>query len=115
MARGHGTATLPNRAIGYLEMKAGRTTYHLVIPRAFGAFTCGQNQVIKRDRVVIIGDGDPESAEIETANTVLRMLASTGSVMKGAFESTKSRGQVRYEYKISWSVTREVSARTRRP
>lgn len=109
LCAGTGTESLPGRAIGYLETKAGRTTYHLAVPRAFGAFACGQNHAIKRDRVVIIGDGDPEPAEIETSDSVLRTLAESNSVMKGSFESTKTRGAVRYEYKISWSVTREPS------
>ena len=109
LCAGTGTETLPRRAIGYLETKAGQTTYHLAVPRSFGAFACGQNHAIKRDRVVIIGDGDPEPAEIETSDSVLRTLDETNSVMKGYFESTKTRGVVRYEYKISWSVIREPS------
>jgi len=109
LCAGTGTETLPRRAIGYLETKAGQTTYHLAVPRAFGAFACGQNHAVKRDRVVIIGNGDPEAAEIETRDSVLRPLDETNSVMKGYFESTKTRGAVRYEYKISWSVTREPS------
>ena len=107
LCSGTGTEILPRHAIGYVEMKAGKTTYHLAIPRAFGAFACGQNHVVKRDRVVIIGDGDPEAAEIETADSVVRTLEPGDSVMKGSFESTKTRGAVRYEYKISWLVTRE--------
>jgi hypothetical protein len=109
LCTGTGTETLPRRAIGYLETKAGLTTYHLAIPRAFGAFACGHNRAIKRDRVVIIGHGDPEPAEIETSDSVLRTLDETDSLMKGHFESTKTRGAVRYEYKISWSVSREPS------
>jgi hypothetical protein len=27
--------------------------------------------------------------------------------MKGSFESTKTRGLVRYEYKVSWSLVRK--------
>jgi len=109
LCAGTGTETLPKRAIGYLETKAGQTTYHLAVPRAFGAFACGQNHAIKRDRVVIIGDGDPEPTEIETHDSRLRTLDETNSVMTGSFESTKTRGAVRYEYKISWSITREPS------
>jgi len=109
LCRGTGTETLPSRSIGYLESKGGRTTYHLAVPRAFGAFACGHNRAIKRDRVIVIGDGDPEPAEIETSDSVLRTLDETSSVMAGFFESTKTRGAVRYEYKVSWSLTREPS------
>lgn len=114
LCAGTGTETLPRRAVGYLETKAGQTTYHLAVPRAFGAFACGQNHAIKRDRVVIIGDGDPELLEIETSDSALRTLDDTNSVMKGSFESTKTRGAVRYEYRISWSVTREPSNKWQR-
>jgi len=107
LCSGTGTETLPKRTIGYLEAKAGRTTYHLAIPRAFGAFACGQNNAIKRDRVVIIGHGDPEAAEIETADSVLRALEEADSAMTGSFQATKTRGAVRYEYDIRWSLTRE--------
>lgn len=106
LCSGTGTETLPTRAVGYLETKAGTTRYHLAVPRAFGAFACGQNHAIKRDRVVIIGDGDREPAEIETSDSVLRTLEANW-VMKGSFESTKTRGAVRYEYKIGWSLDRE--------
>lgn len=107
LCAGTGTEPLPRRAIGYLETKGGRTTYQLAVPRAFGAFACGQNHAINRNRVVTIGDGDREPAEIETSDTVVRTLDGTDSVMKGSFESAKTRGVVRYEYKISWSVARE--------
>ncbi len=41
---GTGRETLTNDTFGYLETKAGRTVYHLAIPRAFGAFACGLNR-----------------------------------------------------------------------
>ena len=72
LCSGTGTETLAQRPIGYLETRAAQTTYHLAIPRAFGAFACGHNNAIKRDRVVVIGHGDPEPAEIETADSVVR-------------------------------------------
>lgn len=106
MCPGTGTETLPTATIGYLEAKAGKTTYYLAVPRASGAFACGHNRAIKRNRVVIIGQGDATEAEIEAADTVPRTLAQSDSVMKGSFESTKTRGAVHYEYKISWSVSR---------
>ena len=109
LCAGTGSETLPRLVIGYLETKAGRTAYHLAVPRAFGAFTCGQNQRIKRNRVIVIGDGDAEPGDIETSDTVPRMLDETNSIMKGHFESTKTRGAVRYQYKIRWSLTREPS------
>src|SRR5262245_16431500 len=34
LCAGTGMETLPQRAVGYLETKAGRTTYHLAVPRA---------------------------------------------------------------------------------
>jgi hypothetical protein len=110
LCSGTGTETLPGRAMGYLETKAGRTTYHLAVPRAFGAFACGRNRAIKRDRVITIGDGDPEPAEIETSDSVLRTLEGANALMEGSFASTKTRGAIRYEYKISWSLDREQSS-----
>jgi hypothetical protein len=82
LCSGTGTETLPRRAIGYLDTKAGQTTYHLAVPRAFGAFTCGQNHAVKRDRVVMIGDGDAEPADIETGDSVLRTLEEANSVLR---------------------------------
>src|SRR5262245_42408556 len=64
LCSGTGTEMLPEGAIGYLEPRPGRTTYHLAIPRAFGAFACGRNQATKRNRVVAIGRGDPVEAEV---------------------------------------------------
>ena len=107
LCAGTGTETLPTAVIGYLETKAGRTTYHLAVPRAFGAFACGRNRPIARDRVITIGDGDPEPVEIETSDTFVRTLGEGGSAMKGSFESSRSRGAVRYEYKVAWSIVRE--------
>jgi hypothetical protein len=103
---GVGTEPLPGGVIGYLETKGGKTTYHLAIPRAFGAFACGENRAIKRNRVVLIGRGDPMAAEIETADLVVRGLEEGDSVMKGSFEAKKTRGPVRYEFSISWAITR---------
>jgi len=107
LCAGTGTETLPTAVIGYLERRAGRTTYHLAVPRAFGAFTCGRNHAIARDRVITIGDGDPEPVDIETSDTVVRTLDEGRSAMKGSFESSRSRGAVRYEYKVGWSIVRE--------
>lgn len=102
LCSGTGTEVLTG-PLGYLETSAGRTTYHLALPRAFGAFACGRNHTIKRDRRIVIGAGDPEAAEIETADSVVRALEPGGS-MKGSFLSSKARGPVRYEYRVSWSV-----------
>ena len=105
LCAGTGTETLSGR-IGYLETRAGATTYHLAIPRAFGAFACGRNLRTKRDRVVVIGAGDAEAAEIETADAA-RSLERRGTVMTGSFRSTKSRQSVSYEYEVTWSLTRQ--------
>jgi len=107
LCSGTGTEPLPARAIGYLEAKAGRMTYHLAIPRAFGAFACGLNRAIKRDRVVVIGAGDPEPAEIETVDSALRAVEREGSLMQGSFEAEKTRAPVTYHYKVTWSLARE--------
>ena len=107
LCSGTGTETLTGRTIGYLETKAGKATYHLALPRAFGAFACGRNHTTGADRFVIIGLGDPEAADIETADPLVRALEAEGSLMKGAFRSSKTRGPVRYEYDVSWSVTRD--------
>jgi hypothetical protein len=53
--------------------------------------------------------GDLEAAEIETSDPLPRMLDEANSVMKGSFESTKTRGAVRYEYNIRWLIRREPS------
>jgi hypothetical protein len=108
LCSGTGTETLSGRSLGYLETKAGQTSYHLVIPRAFGAFACGRNHVVNRDRRVVIGVGDPEAAEIETADSMPRLLEHGDSVMKGSFRATKNRRPNDYEYDVSWSATREA-------
>ena len=107
LCSGAGTEMLTGRTIGYLETTAGKTTYHLALPRAFGAFACGRNHTTGANRFVIIGLGDPEAADIETADPLVRALEADGSLMKGTFRSAKTRGPVRYEYNVSWSVTRD--------
>lgn len=107
LCSGTGTETLTGRAVGYLETKAGKTSYHLALPRAFGAFACGRNHATGANRFVIVGLGDPEAADIETADPLVRALEAGDSLMKGSFESKKTRGVVRYEYNVSWTVTRE--------
>jgi hypothetical protein len=111
LCSGTGTETLTGRTVGYLETKAGKTSYHLALPRAFGAFACGRNHTTGADRFVIIGLGDPEAADIETADPVARALQAGESLMKGSFQARKTRGAVRYEYDITWSVTREPRPR----
>jgi hypothetical protein len=106
LCSGTGTETLTGPTVGYLETKAGKATYHLALPRAFGAFACGRNHTTGANRFVIIGLGDPEAADIETADPLVRALEANGSLMKGTFRSSKTRGQVSYEYDVSWSVTR---------
>jgi hypothetical protein len=107
LCSGTGTETLTGR-IGYLETRTGKTTYHLAIPRAFGAFACGGNRAIKRNRVVVIGRGDPEAAEIETADSVVRTLEPDGA-MKGSFRSSRTLEPVQYEYSVTWSLMRRVA------
>jgi hypothetical protein len=108
---GTGTEALPGRSMGYLETRAGRTSYHLVMPRAFGAFACGTNHVIHRDRRVVIGLGDPEAGEVETADSVTRVLEQGDSVMRGSFRSTAHRLNNDYEYVVSWSASRAAVRR----
>jgi hypothetical protein len=103
---GRGEETLPKGVIGYLEARAGRLTYHLAIPRAYAAFLCGENHPSPWNRVVVIGRGDPEAAEIETEDELVRVLEEGNTVMKGAFESAMTRGRNHYEYKISWLLIR---------
>jgi len=107
LCSGTGREALTGRAIGYVETKAGKATYHLALPRAFGAFACGRNHTTGANRFVIIGLGDPEAADVETADPLVRALEAGGSVMKGSFRSSKTRGPVRYEYDVRWSVTRD--------
>lgn len=103
---GSGTEELPNGTIGYLETKGRKTRYHLAIPRAFGAYACGQNRKTTANRFVIVGSGDHEPVRIETEDREVRFLVEADSVMRGVFESTKSRGAVSYEYKVEWNVVR---------
>jgi len=107
LCSGAGKETLPSRVVGYVETRAGQSTYHLAVPRAFGAFACGEDQKIKRDRVVVIGAGDAEPAEIETADPRTREVGKEGSLMEGAFVATKTRGPVSYDYKVTWSLVRQ--------
>lgn len=111
LCSGTGTETLTGRTVGYLETKAGKTSYHLALPRAFGAFACGRNHTTGADRWVVIGLGDPEAADIETADPLVRALEAGDRLMKGSFQSKKTRGVVRYEYNVSWTVTREPAPR----
>jgi hypothetical protein len=111
LCSGTGTETLTGRTVGYVETKAGKATYHLALPRAFGAFACGRNHTTGADRWVVIGVGDLEAADIETADPLVRALAGGDSVMKGSFQSKKTRGAVRYEYDVSWSLTRDPRPR----
>jgi hypothetical protein len=103
---GKGEEALPRAVIGYLEAKGGRTTYHLAVPRAYAAFLCGENHASPWNRVVVIGRGDPEPAEIETEDSVARVLENGGTRMEGAFDSTARRGPNHYEYTVRWSLTR---------
>ncbi len=103
---GKGEETLPQAVIGYLEAKGGKTTYHLALPRAYAAFLCGENHASPWNRVVVVGHGDPESAEIETEDPVVRVLENGDTLMKGTFDSTAKRGPNHYEYTVRWLLTR---------
>lgn len=72
---------------------------------------CGRNHTTGADRWVVIGLGDLEAADIETADPLVRSLEAGDSLMKGSFQSKKTRGAVRYEYSVTWSVTREALRR----
>jgi hypothetical protein len=103
---GRGEETLPSAVIGYLEARGGRMTYHLALPRAYAAFLCGENHASPWNRVVVIGRGDPESAEIETEDSVVRVLEDGDTLMKGTFEATMTRSPNHYEYSVRWLLTR---------
>ena len=103
---GTGTEEIKNGPIGYLETRDDATRYHLAIPRAFGAYACGQNRKTTGNRIVVIGLGDHEPARIETEDSRVRVVPQSDPVMRGTFESRKSRRAVRYEYKVEWFVTR---------
>ena len=109
LCSGTGTETLTGRTVGYLETKGGKTSYHLALPRAFGAFACGRNHTTGADRWVVIGLGDLEAADVETSDPLVRSLEARDSSMKGSFQSKKTRGAVRYEYSVNWSVMRVPS------
>jgi hypothetical protein len=59
--------------------------------------------------VVIIGRGDHEARNIETEDTAVRTLER--GAMEGLWESSKTRGAVRYEYSVRWSISREPRER----
>lgn len=105
---GKGEEALPRAVVGYLESKGGTTTYHLALPRAYAAFLCGENHASPWNRVVVIGHGDPEPAEIETEDSVARVLEDGGTRMQGSFDSTARRGPNHYEYTVRWSLTRRL-------
>ena len=84
--------------------------YQLVLPRAVGAFACG-NKKNTRDRWVVLGSGLFHPAgNIETADPTVRPLGPGGSRMEGSYKSTDApRGDpVRHDYDLKWNLQRHV-------
>lgn len=103
---------LPGKAVvdetGFRVPAAGAS--QLVLPRAVGAFACGNTRNLG-DRRVIVGthlfypDGD-----IDAADGAVRTLELDGSRMRGAYTfSDASRGQpVRHDYTVRLNLRRQA-------
>ena len=92
--------------VGFRVPAAG--AYQLVLPRAIGAFACG-NKRNAGDRWVVIGAGLFHPAgDIHAADARPRLLESGGSRMQGSYEfSDASRGlPVRHDYHVKWDLRR---------
>jgi len=80
--------------------------YELVLPRAVGAFACGDRRN-SRDRWVVIGSGvfHPEG-DVEAADTQVRALDSGGLRMAGSytFADAPRESAVRHDYKVRWEL-----------
>ncbi len=95
-------------AVGMRVPPAG--AYQIVLPRAVGAFACG-NKRNAGDRWVIVGSGLFHPAgDIDAADRELRLLETAGTRMRGSYEfSDASRRQpVRHDYKVTWDLRRQV-------
>jgi hypothetical protein len=85
--------------------------YQLVLPRAIGAYACG-NKRNAGDRRVSIGTGlFPADVEVEDAES--RSLEGNASRMRGAYQDRHSRNysasaqhRVRYEFNVEWDLHR---------
>jgi hypothetical protein len=98
-------------AVGLVAPPTG--TYQLVLPRAVGAFACG-NKRNTRDRRVAIGTG-LFHADVEVADVESRSLESDGARMRGEYEERherhfgdSTRHVVRYQFNVKWDLRRVV-------
>lgn len=80
--------------------------YEIVLPRAVGAFACGDRKNT-RDRWVVLGSGvfHPEG-DVEVADTQVRALDSGGLTMAGAYTFTDAprESPVRHDYSVRWEL-----------
>ncbi len=95
-------------AVGIHVPPAG--AYQIVLPRAIGAFACG-NKKDAGDRWVVVGSGLFHPAgDIDAADHEVRLLGATGTRMRGsyAFSDASRRQPVRHDYKVTWDLRRQV-------
>ncbi len=96
-------------AVGLVTRPTG--TYQLILPRAVGAFACG-NRRNTTGRRVGIGSG-LFHADLEVADIERRSLEAGGARMRGTYEERHERAfgepaqhVVRYHFKVSWDLRR---------
>jgi hypothetical protein len=94
--------------IGFRVPPAG--AYQLVLPRAIGAFACG-NKRNAGDRWVIVGSGlYHPSGDIDAADAEPRVLLAGSTRMRGsyAFSDAARHQPVRHDYNVKWDLQRQV-------
>lgn len=94
--------------VGFRVPRAG--AYQFVLPRAVGAFACG-NQRNAGDRWVIVGSRLYHPAgHIEAADAEPRVLEAGGTRMRGsyAFSDASRQQPVRHDYKVDWDLHRHL-------
>jgi len=91
--------------------------YQVVLPRAYAAYACGENQRNKGDRRAGIGRG-LFYADVEFGDRGARSLDSDGDRMHGAYEYQRERSAdgsiqhlVRKEIHVKWDLRRVASSR----
>lgn len=91
-------------AVGFRVPPAG--TYQMVLPRAIGAFACGN----KRNAGVVGSGLFHPAGDIDAADHEVRALEATGTRMRGSytFSDASRRQPVRHDYKVTWDLRRQV-------
>jgi hypothetical protein len=113
ICKGGGEELVANGPLGALRLPADGNPgdigwYQLVLPRAIGAFACG-DKVNAGDRWVVVGTGlFQATGDVRAADGESRRLESDGSRMRGEFRFSDSDrgGQVRHDYRVRWNLER---------